>query len=687
MCTRGLRGITGLLALAILLGSNETADAMLELNVPGGQSHDAWMRSEAVRVMQDTDDVDMDVVAKFTTIPSVQYQMHGFHFDKDLDNWLRFGANFGQGSLHLFVGETTGGSSQARHNQAITWTDPDMYLRVNRTSDTFDFYYSANGTTWTLAKSLVYSLTLNPVGVHAGNYATGSAPQHTAKVDFFEVSSTPIAVEDGSVAADVQAPFIHGTRLTPAVGQLTVSWFTDEPSIGSLEYGPDTGYGTLLTEAGGPSYEHAITITGLVESEPIHYRLLAEDGGALVTTTDDVEYPREVGGSLVDVWYGTSQSFGSLGMGQPWVNVLGNVADLDGITSLTYTLNGGSPVALTVGADSNRLINNGDFNIDLHVTSLLDGANTVVIAAIDGSGALTTQVVSVQYTPGTVWPLPYAIKWSSLTTVEEIQDVAQIIEGKWMLGGVRTEQPGYDRLIAIGGRTWDDYTVTVPITELEFRGDFGIGVLLRWDGHTNVPVVCAQPKCGWEPHGDIAWMRPNRLELFHGSSTPRTWNPGIEYMLKASAETLPGGDTTYSVKLWDPATEAEPDWQVTRTTSDTLATGSPLLITHLSDVTFGNVGITPVGVAPPSFRRGDPDASGDVDMSDAIRILGFLFLGTAPPLCSVAADANDDFELDLSDALVILRYIFLAEVPPEPPGPSDCGTAPSPLSCVEYNSC
>jgi hypothetical protein len=74
-------------------------------------------------------------------------------------------------------------------------------------------------------------------------------------------------------------------------------------------------------------------------------------------------------------------------------------------------------------------------------------------------------------------------------------------------------------------------------------------------------------------------------------------------------------------------------------------------------------------------------------MSDAIRILGFLFLGTAPPLCSVAADANDDFELDLSDALVILRYIFLAEVPPEPPGPSDCGTAPSPLSCVEYNSC
>jgi hypothetical protein len=52
------------------------------------------------------------------------------------------------------------------------------------------------------------------------------------------------------------------------------------------------------------------------------------------------------------------------------------------------------------------------------------------------------------------------------------------------------------------------------------------------------------------------------------------------------------------------------------------------------------------------FIRGDVDANGSLEMPDAIRLLGFLFLGAPRFLtCKDAADANDSGELDLSDGV------------------------------------
>jgi hypothetical protein len=88
--------------------------------------------------------------------------------------------------------------------------------------------------------------------------------------------------------------------------------------------------------------------------------------------------------------------------------------------------------------------------------------------------------------------------------------------------------------------------------------------------------------------------------------------------------------------------------------------------------------------AGPLFVRGDADASGSIEITDALRILGFLFLGgTHPaPACFDAADSDDNGNLELSDAVRILGYLFLggASRPPAPPSPSsavyppeDCG--------------
>jgi hypothetical protein len=72
------------------------------------------------------------------------------------------------------------------------------------------------------------------------------------------------------------------------------------------------------------------------------------------------------------------------------------------------------------------------------------------------------------------------------------------------------------------------------------------------------------------------------------------------------------------------------------------------------------------------FVRGDATGDGSVDISDAVSILAWLFLGDAAPGCRAAADANGDGAVDVSDPLALLSFLFLGGPPPPPPFP-DCG--------------
>ncbi len=77
------------------------------------------------------------------------------------------------------------------------------------------------------------------------------------------------------------------------------------------------------------------------------------------------------------------------------------------------------------------------------------------------------------------------------------------------------------------------------------------------------------------------------------------------------------------------------------------------------------------------FRRGDADENGKTEITDAIALLGYLFLGSERP-CEDASDADDDGHLNLTDALVVLKWLFQAGVEPPRPGPLLCGEDPTP---------
>ncbi|TSC75809.1 MAG: Uncharacterized protein G01um101431_1136 [Parcubacteria group bacterium Gr01-1014_31] len=89
----------------------------------------------------------------------------------------------------------------------------------------------------------------------------------------------------------------------------------------------------------------------------------------------------------------------------------------------------------------------------------------------------------------------------------------------------------------------------------------------------------------------------------------------------------------------------------------------------------------------PQFRRGDADASGAVNISDAIFTLKALFVDpNLKFLCDDAADANDDGLVNISDPMNTLNYLFTGTGGIPFPGPQIPGPDPTadPLGCVQY---
>jgi hypothetical protein len=95
------------------------------------------------------------------------------------------------------------------------------------------------------------------------------------------------------------------------------------------------------------------------------------------------------------------------------------------------------------------------------------------------------------------------------------------------------------------------------------------------------------------------------------------------------------------------------------------------------------------------FHRADPNSSGTTDLSDAIAIFGYLFLGSDSPACLESADVNNDATIDISDGVAILNWLFGSGEEPAAPGPapSACGVdsdlvgSAGDIGCESYTAC
>jgi len=84
------------------------------------------------------------------------------------------------------------------------------------------------------------------------------------------------------------------------------------------------------------------------------------------------------------------------------------------------------------------------------------------------------------------------------------------------------------------------------------------------------------------------------------------------------------------------------------------------------------------GPPPPlRFRRGDVDASGVIDITDAVDSLAYQFLGTFEPTCLDALDDDDNGSIEITDPIYSLSYQFGGGPPQPAPGPNTCGADPT----------
>ena len=86
--------------------------------------------------------------------------------------------------------------------------------------------------------------------------------------------------------------------------------------------------------------------------------------------------------------------------------------------------------------------------------------------------------------------------------------------------------------------------------------------------------------------------------------------------------------------------------------------------------------LAPATVSAQSFVRSDVNGDDTTDLTDALRVLSFLFVGEGRLDCADAADVDDSSVLDISDAVLILDWLFLGSAQPAAPFP-DCGLDPS----------
>ena len=100
------------------------------------------------------------------------------------------------------------------------------------------------------------------------------------------------------------------------------------------------------------------------------------------------------------------------------------------------------------------------------------------------------------------------------------------------------------------------------------------------------------------------------------------------------------------------------------------APGSPVIGTGRDGTDMGAFDAVGMGT---SFVRGDADRNEALNLSDAIRILDWLFRGGSALPCSDAGDVDDDGGITLTDAVRLLNWLFLAGAPPAAPWP-DAGT-------------
>ncbi len=180
-----------------------TNDAWLKMHVPAGVDHDPHTgKNRAYRLMQDANDVDFEIEAKFESDLTTNHQIEGLLIQQDVNNWIRFDFHARDANVHIYVAayeDDTQTINPVFDNIIDPILDPNanpIWAKLKREANHWTMWYSANGMDWTYVTDFSYTFTVNSVGILAGNAKGTSSPAFTCNVDYFFNTASPISNED-----------------------------------------------------------------------------------------------------------------------------------------------------------------------------------------------------------------------------------------------------------------------------------------------------------------------------------------------------------------------------------------------------------------------------------------------------------------------------------------------------------
>ncbi|MEM6674133.1 MAG: DUF1349 domain-containing protein, partial [Planctomycetota bacterium] len=424
-----------------------SADAQLVLETPAGTPYGTWYSNEGLQVRRPLESSDFDVAVSIQSDLGQKFQSQGFLFETaDGEGFARVEYYHDESSLRVFAAVNEDSSPDAYFDTpvlsgAVTANDR-LYLRVAHagsswsvyTAPSFDPAAPLDG--WELRGSFTDPIEVATVGLYVGS--DGQSPGIVGRFDWFADLSDPPLGEDTLTEPDVFGPLQYSVVAgAPQVRNISFSWKTDEPAFGEVRFGLDPSTGSSFA-ASGLAYQHGLTVTGLLPNTTYYFRVVSRDdlgqeseSSLMQLTTLDGSPPIfEIRNAtpLAD-GSGLEVRFGDKGQPQRWANILGNVFDADGTilpNSLYYTLNGGPRIDLTLGPDPFRLINPGDFNVDVDIDTLQVGENVVEIHATDNAGLEQIQRVVLNFDDASYWPFE-----SIDFTQDSLLQSAQVVDGRW----------------------------------------------------------------------------------------------------------------------------------------------------------------------------------------------------------------------------------------------------------------
>lgn len=190
------------------------------LSVPEGADHDIWDEgNQAARLMQDANDTDFVIEAKFDSPLNERFQSLGIVVHESPGALARFDF-FSDGiRVRAFSASFEDGEPTRQFDEVIEPGEA-LYMRVRRQGDQWTMYWATHGADFREVGSFEFPLAVSAVGVFVGNARSVGfeeglnsdiAPAHEAAIDYVYNGAARIIPEDPD-----QCPF-NPDKTTPGI--------------------------------------------------------------------------------------------------------------------------------------------------------------------------------------------------------------------------------------------------------------------------------------------------------------------------------------------------------------------------------------------------------------------------------------------------------------------------------------